>query len=141
MKRYIFLALLCAAAAMAVVPARADGVSAVAGAGGVTPPGCADGAHKMSIVQETDGGPLWVSARPASIGVSCPAIVYGPPAVFVGPWNPDTGGCIPGYNYPGSALCMGSVPTRVVPVTTSLSLCFPTDPVTCWGGNATVVRA
>lgn len=138
--RLVCTAVLAAAILTAVSPASAA-PGAIAGAGGVTPPGCSENALTMSIVAANDGGDIWVAVRPASVAVYCPAIVYGLTMMFAGEWDPDEDVCLRGVSHPGRSLCIGGLSRWPVPQTSSLMLCFPTTPETCWTGSGTFVRA
>src|ERR1041384_5363837 len=111
---------------------------ALAGLGGVTPPGCQANTHTMPITGNNDGGPLWITVRPAALGLGCSSIVYGTPIVFVGEWDPTAGGCLTSYNVDDFSLCIGPVPHAMTPTTTTLSLCTPGQD--CWPGSATLTR-
>lgn len=111
---------------------------AIAGVAEVTPPGCAPGAMRMAITALSDGGPVWLSARPVTVAADCADPVVGVTNVFLGDWSPNRGGCIPSVTYPGSSVCMGRVPPTLGNSTVGVALCFPGP--ACWVGSATVVR-
>lgn len=143
MKRLLVIATLVAvpfASVSAIALPSPVAPAAIAGLGSVTPPNCGQGAQKMPISSVSDGGNVWVTARLASIGLDCRAIVYGLTMVFAGQWNPWTGGCIGSITNPGTTMCLGPVGARLIPVTTTLSICFPTNPAQCWPGAAVVSR-
>lgn len=135
--------LLAVVLAAALLPAgSAHGTTAtMAGFGEMTPPGCEPGALKMPLEGQSDGGPVWLTVRPFSVGVECPAIVLGTMHVFVGNWKPERGGCLSSIMSPGVSLCVGPVRTVLTPTVTSLSLCFQPSPPACWSGTATLVRS
>lgn len=114
-------------------------VGAIAGVAEVTPPGCAPGAMRMGITALSDGGPVWLSVRPAAVAVDCGDPVVGATNVFLGDWSPSRGGCIPSVTYPGSSVCMSRVPIVLGNSTVGVAICFPGP--SCWSGSATVMRA
>lgn len=111
---------------------------AIAGIGAVTPPGCAAGAMKMPVSAVSDGGPVWLVVRPASVAADCPNPVFGVTNVFVGSWNPNRGGCVASITNPGTTLCMNRIPYALGAASVGMSLCFPGP--ACWSGRADLVR-
>jgi hypothetical protein len=114
--------------------------SVIVGYGELTPPGCDFGALKMPVTAVNDGGPVWLTIRPASLALDCLGATAGAPIVFFDTWNPDIGGCISSVTNPGTWLCIGSVPHRLTSSSTTMSMCFPTNPVQCWSGLAQLMR-
>lgn len=113
--------------------------SAIAGLGEITPPGCSAGALKMPVSLVTDGGPVWIVVRPASVAAQCDDPVIGLLNVFTGTWAPDRGGCILSLSNPGTSVCVSSVPYSLGGATVGMSLCFPGPD--CWPGTARLIRS
>lgn len=140
MTKRAFLAVLLTILAVMTFGQANAAPSTLSGLGEVTPPRCDQGAYKIPIVAASDGGPVWIAVRPASIGIWCSGIHYSLSSVFAGTWDPAKGGCIPGQMPADRWLCIGPVAQTSPVVATSLSLCFSLQPRDCWDGTATFIR-
>lgn len=118
--------------------ARSPGVGSLSGLGEVTPPGCDDGAYKVAFASVSDPRGSFIVARPAAIGVSCPAVTYGTTTMFRGSWDARTGGCVDDVNGTGGRLCVGAMPDRGIANGVPFRLCPDRD--RCFVGSAWIVR-
>jgi len=110
----------------------------VQGVGEVTPPGCDGGAYKVPFASLTDAGDTWIVGRPAAVAVACDAIVYGTATVFLGGWNPVTGGCLEAALGGAARICIGAMPHRGVLNGVSFRYC--PDRERCFLGEAWLAR-
>ena len=115
------------------LPVSVDGV------GEMTPAGCEAGAYKVPFAAASDAGDVWVVGRPVAIAAACEAIVYGTAAIFVGSWDPATGGCLADSTGSGARICIGAMPNRGVLNGVPFRYC--PDAQRCFDGDAWLARA
>jgi hypothetical protein len=103
----------------------AAGMGAMLGVASVTAPGCAVGTSHFAATNVD--AHVWKFQ--VAVGCSQPKLV------FLGPWDPISGGCVPGEGVNGK-FCLGAVP-QALPSITTVTLCLQAS---CQTGSATVDR-